>query len=45
MTEALLAMRDKKDDVYVPVVPANVTYTVKEEEDGVVVTFDLTSLI
>lgn len=40
VTEALLAMRDKKDDVYVPVVPENVTYTVKEEDDGVVVTFD-----
>lgn len=38
--EALLTMRDKKDDVYVPVVPDHVTYTVKEEEGGVVVTFD-----
>ena len=38
--EALLTMRDKKDDVYVPVVPDNVTYTVKEVEGGVVVTFD-----
>ncbi|UED81603.1 RNA polymerase subunit sigma [Lysinibacillus sp. CD3-6] len=40
VTEALIAMRDKRDDIYVPVVPENVTYTVKEEEGGVVITFD-----
>ncbi|MGE6514580.1 RNA polymerase subunit sigma [Lysinibacillus sphaericus] len=40
VTEALTGMRQKNDDVYVPAVPENVTYTVKEEADGVVVTFD-----
>ncbi|MGE7093045.1 RNA polymerase subunit sigma [Lysinibacillus sp. NPDC048646] len=40
VTEALTAMRHKNDDVYVPAIPENVTYTVKEETDGVVVTFD-----
>lgn len=38
--EALTLMRNKYNDIYVPVVPENVTYTVKEEADGVVVTFD-----
>lgn len=41
VTEALTQMKNKNDDVYVPVVPENVTYTVKEEADGVVITFDI----
>ncbi|QDQ01949.1 RNA polymerase subunit sigma [Lysinibacillus fusiformis] len=40
VTEALTVMRQKNDDIYVPAIPENVTYTVKEEADGVVVTFD-----
>lgn len=40
VTEALTAMRHKNDDIYVPVVPEDVTYAVTEIEDGVVVTFD-----
>lgn len=41
VTEALTLMKNKNDDVYVTVVPENVTYTVKEEAEGVVVTFDI----
>ncbi len=41
VTEALTQMKNKNDDVYTSVVPANVTYTVKEQEEGVVVTFDI----
>ncbi|MET4558972.1 rhodanese-related sulfurtransferase [Lysinibacillus parviboronicapiens] len=41
VTEALTDMRHKNDDVYVSAIPENVTYTVKEEADGVVVTFDV----
>ena len=33
-------MRNKNDDLYVPVVPENITYTVKEVAEGVIVTFD-----
>ncbi len=40
VTEALTVMRNKNDDVYVPVVPERVTYTVKEVAEGVIVTFD-----
>lgn len=40
VTEALTGMRNKNDDVYVPVVPENITYTVKEVAEGVIVTFD-----
>lgn len=40
VTEALQAMRNKNDDVFMPVVPENVTYAVTELDDGVVVTFD-----
>ncbi|MFJ7182497.1 RNA polymerase subunit sigma [Lysinibacillus xylanilyticus] len=40
VTEALTDMRNKNDDAYIPVVPENVTYTVKEEAEGVIVTFD-----
>ncbi|MGE7672736.1 RNA polymerase subunit sigma [Lysinibacillus sp. NPDC094403] len=40
VTEALTVMRTKNDDVYVPVVPENITYTVKEVAEGVIVTFD-----
>ncbi len=41
VTEALTQMKNKNDDVYTSVVPENVTYTVKEQEEGVVVTFDI----
>ncbi|QTB23633.1 RNA polymerase subunit sigma [Lysinibacillus sphaericus] len=41
VTEALTQMKNKNDDVYTSVVPGNVTYTVKEQEEGVVVTFDI----
>ncbi|MEK3730480.1 MULTISPECIES: RNA polymerase subunit sigma [unclassified Lysinibacillus] len=41
VTEALTLMKNKNDDVYVSVVPENVSYTVTEEAEGVVVTFDL----
>lgn len=48
VTEAITVMRNKNDDVYVPVVPENVTYTVQEVAEGVVVTFndplDLTTM-
>ncbi|KMY29739.1 RNA polymerase sigma factor SigX [Lysinibacillus xylanilyticus] len=40
VTEALTDMRNKNDDVYIPVVPENVTYTVKEVAEGVIITFD-----
>lgn len=40
VTEALTVMRTKNDDIYVPVVPENITYTVKEVAEGVIVTFD-----
>lgn len=40
VTEALTAMRHKNNDIYVPVVPEDVTYVVTEMEDGVIVTFD-----
>ena len=40
VTEALTDMRNKNDDVYVSVVPENITYTVKEVAEGVIVTFD-----
>ena len=41
VTEALSQMKNKNDDVYIPAVPENITYSVKEETAGVVVTFDL----
>ncbi|QPA59876.1 hypothetical protein [Lysinibacillus sphaericus] len=41
VTEALTQMKNKNDDVYTSVVPENVTYTVTEQEEGVVVTFDI----
>lgn len=48
VTEALIDMGNKKNDGYVPVVPENVTYTVEEIAEGVVVTFneplDLTTM-
>lgn len=40
VTEALSVMRNNNDDSYVPVVPENITYTVKEVAEGVIVTFD-----
>lgn len=40
VTEALVDMRAKNDNAYVPVVPENITYTVKEVAEGVIVTFD-----
>ncbi|MEB2302269.1 RNA polymerase subunit sigma [Lysinibacillus xylanilyticus] len=40
VTEALTDMRVKYDDAYVPVIPENITYTVKEVAEGVIVTFD-----
>ncbi|KOS62854.1 RNA polymerase subunit sigma [Lysinibacillus agricola] len=48
VTEALTVMRNKNDDVYVPVVPENITYSVTEVAEGVIVTFneplDLTTM-
>ncbi|MFB7155537.1 RNA polymerase subunit sigma [Lysinibacillus sp. NPDC056232] len=48
VTEALTDMRAKNDDAYVPVIPENITYTVKEVAEGVIVTFneplDLTTM-
>ena len=41
VTEAFTAMRQKNNDIYVPVIPEGVTYAVTEVEDGVVVTFDV----
>ncbi|MGE7985624.1 RNA polymerase subunit sigma [Lysinibacillus fusiformis] len=41
VTEALTLMKNKNDDVYTSVVPENVTYTVTEQAEGVVVTFDI----
>jgi len=41
VTEALTQMKNQNDDVYLSVVPENVTYTVKEQAEGVVVTFDI----
>jgi len=41
VTEALTMMKNKNDDVYTSVVPENVTYTVTEQAEGVVVTFDI----
>ncbi|MFJ6207523.1 RNA polymerase subunit sigma [Lysinibacillus sp. NPDC092081] len=40
VTEALAVMRNNNDDAYFPVVPENITYTVKEVAEGVIVTFD-----
>lgn len=40
VTEALSVMRNNNDGAYVPVVPENITYTVKEVAEGVIVTFD-----
>ncbi|KOP78864.1 RNA polymerase subunit sigma [Lysinibacillus sp. FJAT-14745] len=40
VTEALTDMRAKNDDAYVPVIPENITFTVKEVAEGVIVTFD-----
>ncbi|MFC9540881.1 RNA polymerase subunit sigma [Lysinibacillus sp. NPDC056959] len=40
VTEALVDMRAKNDNAYVPVIPENITYTVKEVAEGVIVTFD-----
>ncbi|MEK5231319.1 RNA polymerase subunit sigma [Lysinibacillus sp. FSL K6-0232] len=40
VTEALLQMKNKNNDVYTPAIPENITYTVKEEAEGVIVTFD-----
>ena len=40
VTEAITGMRNKNDDFYVPVVPENVTYTVQEVAEGVIVTFN-----
>ncbi|MGE7949393.1 RNA polymerase subunit sigma [Lysinibacillus sp. NPDC093688] len=40
VTEALTDMRVKNDDAYFPVIPENITYTVKEVAEGVIVTFD-----
>lgn len=40
VTEALTVMRNKNDDAYIPAVPENITYTVKEVAEGVIVTFD-----
>ncbi len=40
VTEALVDMRAKNGNAYVPVVPENITYTVKEVAEGVIVTFD-----
>ncbi|WP_418301356.1 RNA polymerase subunit sigma [Lysinibacillus fusiformis] len=41
VTEALTLMKNKNDDVYTSVVPENVTYTVTEQAEGVVVSFDI----
>ncbi|OXS75486.1 RNA polymerase subunit sigma [Lysinibacillus sp. KCTC 33748] len=41
VTEALIDMRAKKDNAYVPVIPENIIYTVKEVAEGVIVTFDV----
>ena len=38
--EALIAMKDQNNDIYIPVVPEGVAYAVTELEDGVAVTFD-----
>lgn len=40
VTEALVDMRAKNDNAYVPVIPENITYTVQEVAEGVIVTFD-----
>lgn len=40
VSEALVDMRAKQDNAYVPVIPENITYTVKEVAEGVIVTFD-----
>ena len=41
VTEALIDMRAKNDNAYVPVIPEHITYTVKEVAEGVIVTFDV----
>jgi len=40
VTEALSVMQNINDDAYVPVLPENIKYTVKEVSEGVIVTFD-----
>lgn len=40
VSEALVDMRAKNDNAYVPVIPENIIYTVKEVAEGVIVTFD-----
>ena len=40
VSEAIQSMQEKTNDIYVPVIPEGVTYTVTELEQGVAVTFD-----